>query len=240
MVKLPHGGDIIEFIHWQIGSMLGMAVGARPAAAVAAPANTSPAYEAPAQSTPATQGGTMPTQIGISPSANTSGKYMTVKVVKIGNQIWMAENLNIKTGKSWSYKEDNSYCDKYGRLYDWNTAQKVCPSGWHLPSRQEWDDLVDAAGGKGVAAKKLKSTSGWNSNGTNNYGFSALPGGSRGYSYPGDPGGGFGYANQRGFWWTASSGGMYANYWWMGSNSDRVDESKNIKDCGYSVRCVRD
>jgi hypothetical protein len=93
MVKLPHGGDIIEFIQWQIGSMLGMAVGPRPTPTAAAPANISPANAAPAQATPA-QGGTIPTQQGgTSPSANASGKTMTVKVVKIGGKMRWASGF---------------------------------------------------------------------------------------------------------------------------------------------------
>jgi len=54
--------------------------------------------------------------------------------VLIGNQCWLAENLNYETGNSWCYHNDPSNCDTYGRLYDWETALTVCPSGWKLPS----------------------------------------------------------------------------------------------------------
>jgi uncharacterized protein (TIGR02145 family) len=246
MVKLPHGGDIIEFIQWQIGSMLGMAVGPRPAAA--ASAYTAPANAAPVQPTTA-QNGTAPTQSGISSSsANTSGKYMTVKTVKIGNQTWMAENLNIKTGNSWCYGEINSNCDKYGRLYDWETAKKVCPIGWHLPSIQEWGDLIDAVGGKGVACRKLKSTTGWsnsigfmscNGNGTDNYGFSALPGGGRPHPVTYDY-----YMGSSGYWWTSTASTKYSdNRWVIYINNDgimeRAEEEKSTMK-RFSVRCVKD
>ncbi|WP_461252221.1 FISUMP domain-containing protein, partial [Treponema sp. R8-4-B8] len=63
---------------------------------------------------------------------------------------------------SWcDYGKNNADCYEYGRLYDWNTALSVCPTGWHLPNRKEWQGLVNYAGGKDVAGNKLKSTSGW-------------------------------------------------------------------------------
>ena len=100
----------------------------------------------------------------------------TYKTVTIGYQTWMAENLNYVTPGSFCYKDDDSYCDKYGRLYPMGNA---CPSGWHLPSSLEWDELIVAVGGDSIAGKMLKSTSGWfnGQNGTDAYGFSALPAG---------------------------------------------------------------
>jgi len=129
-------------------------------------------------------------------------KYRTVK---IGGKTWMAENVNYqpKSGNSWCYENEDSNCKKYGRLYDWNTAKTVCPAGWHLPSREEWNELVTASGGN-VAGKALKSTYGWNGNGngTDEFGFSALPGGSR------RSGGNFNSAGyDGGHWWTATEGG---------------------------------
>ena len=116
----------------------------------------------------------------------------TYKTVKIGTQIWMAENLNYDAENSKCYENKPENCEKYGRLYDWETAMKACPYGWHLSSDKEWQVLVNFAGGKEVAGKKLKAKSGWNSykgksgNGTDGLGFSALPGGN-GYSgYYGD------------------------------------------------------
>jgi uncharacterized protein (TIGR02145 family) len=135
-----------------------------------------------------------------------SKKY---KKVTIGNQTWMAENLAYaivaEDGVCYDTYDNSSvnYCEKYGRLYHWDAAMAgalssaaipsgvrgVCPAGWHLPSRQEWDDLIKAAGGKksvdeygavvwdGVG-KKLKAVRGWGcGNGTDDYGFSALPAG---------------------------------------------------------------
>ena len=156
----------------------------------------------------------------------------TYRTVKIGNQTWMAENLNYKTGKSWCYDNKDGNCQKYGRLYNWNTAMKACPAGWRLPTRQDWNDLVQAAGGKDVAGTKLKSKSQWD--GTNDYGFSALPGGYR-YSLCS-----FYRAGRGGYWWSATEGGSGdAWYWGMDSDDGGVNENYNDKDLGFSVLCVR-
>jgi uncharacterized protein (TIGR02145 family) len=171
------------------------------------------------------------------------------KTVKIGKQTWMAQNINYQTkGGSWCYEDSASYCKQYGRLYDWKTAKTVCPKGWKLPSREDWDSLGQAVRGKkelgdrsGIywygAGKKLKSKSGWikNGNGTDDYGFSALPGGNRGSD------GGFGNAGNGGGWWTAtedSDGNAYGRG--MGYDNDDVHESNLYKSLAFSARCVQD
>jgi uncharacterized protein (TIGR02145 family) len=124
----------------------------------------------------------------------------TYKTVTIGTQTWMAENLNYAVDSSWCYENSADSCAKYGRLYQWASAmalpvayndalwggsdanhQGVCPAGWHLPTNAEWTVLGNAVGGENVAGTALKSTSGWNEggNGTDAYGFSALPAGCR-------------------------------------------------------------
>jgi len=253
MVKLPHGGDIIEFIKWQIGSMLGMDVGPRPTFAQSAPpppsyvATTQPPVAVASQpstptlmlQTPATT--YQQTSSGSSETFTDSRDGQTYKTVVIGGKRWMAQNLNYRIkDKSWCYGGDNSYCDKYGRWYDWNTAKTVCPSGYHLPSRQEWDDLVETAGGSGVASKKLKARSGWSSgwgngkggNGTDNFGFSALPGGGA-TSLGGTAGSPIG---ERGCWWTATE----SYYIWMWCNDNAVREEQLRGGFRFSVRCVAD
>ncbi|MDR2591358.1 MAG: fibronectin type III domain-containing protein [Chitinispirillales bacterium] len=165
----------------------------------------------------------------------------TYKTVNIGSQTWMAENLNFENaGGSWCYADKADSCAKYGRLYEWDTAMTVCPSGWHLPTRQEWGDLAVFAGGtgnygtSGTAGKALKSTSGWD--GTDEFGFSALPGGNR------DPDGNFGNAGSFGFWWTATEngGGNSADSRYMYDDYNSVYEgNSNYKSSGYSVRCVK-
>ena len=113
--------------------------------------------------------------------------------VEIGGKTWMAENLNFDHKGSTSTIDSASYCynnvpdscQKYGRLYKWFFAMSACPEGWHLPDTTEFQELIDAVGGADVAAKALKSTSGWTDegndiSGSDDYGFSALPAGMRG------------------------------------------------------------
>jgi uncharacterized protein (TIGR02145 family) len=159
------------------------------------------------------------------------------KTVKIGNQIWMAENLNYDAPSSKCYNNDPANAEKYGRLYDWNTAMKFCPPGWHLPTDAEWDILMNAVGGKRTAGKHLKAKFGWfdNGNGLDTYGFSALPGGGR-YTD-----GSFSNAGDYGFWWSASEGSAsYAYYRYMGYSNDCAGWCYNGKANGFSVRCLQD
>jgi uncharacterized protein (TIGR02145 family) len=162
----------------------------------------------------------------------------TYKTVKIDKQTWMAQNLNYQTESgSWCYEDSASYCKQYGRLYDWKTATTICPNGWKLPSREDWDRLVTTAGGWKTAGDKLKSKSGWNenANGTDNYGFSALPGGYRGTS------GYFYSAGYSGGWWTATEGySGYAYNRYMNCLNGSVHENSYGKSYGFSVRCVAD
>jgi uncharacterized protein (TIGR02145 family) len=159
------------------------------------------------------------------------------RAVKIGGKPWMAQNLNYQTGKSWCYANNNSNCEKYGRLYDWNTAKTACPTGWHLPSEKEWDNLVAAAGGK-VAGKTLKSTYGWdkNGNGTDDFGFSALPSG---------PHNAVGIFGDVGNWWTATKfeSGLGDGSIMFYIEADGQNDVWSINDetgKGGSVRCVKD
>jgi len=169
------------------------------------------------------------------PSGNTfidarDGK--SYKKTTIGAQTWMAENLNYD-GAGVCYDNIDANCTKYGRLYSWIAATSVCPAGWHLPSNAEWTELVTFVGSP--AGQKLKSTTGWNSDGfgTDNYGFTALPGG----SYNGNNAGTYGY------WWayTESCNGCSSAYYWFMSNiRNDVDSNTGDKTYPRSVRCVAD
>jgi uncharacterized protein (TIGR02145 family) len=170
------------------------------------------------------------------------------KTVKIGEQVWMAENLNYEVAGS-CYKNDPANGDKYGKLYNYKTAMKVCPPGWHLPSDEEWQELVDFAGGKEIAGKKLKAKSEWPSDidghsgcGTDEFGFSALPGGCCNAS------GMFGNVGNYGYWWSATrSGGSYAYHPGMycvyARNMTKMADVSRLDFANaylFSVRCLKD
>jgi len=169
----------------------------------------------------------------------------TYKTVKLDNQTWMAENLNYDASGSACYENQESNCQKYGRLYNWETAKSVCPSGWHLPSYEEWGVLTVSVGGYETAGKRLKTVSGWNvsewgnkpGNGTDEFGFSALPGGGGRYS-------GFVWVGTNGNWWTPDEyNSAYGSY---GCNRSMYNDGESISgSCGngkddlYSVRCLQ-
>jgi len=151
--------------------------------------------------------------------------------VKIGDLVWMGENLSYKTKDSWCYDNNESNCKKYGRLYNFNVAMEVCPDGWYLPSREDWDNLEQTIGRK-VAGKKLKSKK---KGGTDDYGWSALPGGFR-YSN-----GNFQGVENGGFWWSAT-GYMNDDAYSRGIGMlvDIIGENLVENNYGLSVRCVQD
>jgi uncharacterized protein (TIGR02145 family) len=158
----------------------------------------------------------------------------------------MAENLNYATAEgSWCYDNQVSYCETYGRLYNWATASTACPSGWHLPANDEWTTLTNYISHASTAGAKLKATSGWNNrsdgssgNGTDEFGFSALPGGYYdAYFY--DAGG-------NGYWWSSSernsNGGdrfIYAYIRYILYGADFAYSREEEKYHGFSVRCLQ-
>ena len=166
------------------------------------------------------------------------------KLVRIGNQVWMAENLD--------YGMPSTYVSEKGdRYYTWEAAMKACPAGWHLPSDMEWDILVNRFGGSYKAGTALKSASGWKDggNGTNSSGFTGVPGGNGTNSsgFTGLPGGArFSYGDlvlhdRHGFWWSSSESSTL-NAWnrELYYVNDDVFRGNYFKGFGFSVRCLRD
>lgn len=180
----------------------------------------------------------------------------TYKTVKIGTQTWLASNLAFKAG-SGCYEYDNNKANAtiFGYLYTWETAKKVCPTGWHLPSMAEWTTLVIFAGGEKTAGNKLKEAGSkhWanpNTGATNESGFTALPGGGR------QEDGQFTRINVNGNWWTSDVRVMkengtgpsksYSEGIEMSGEPDypfeinsMVNTSLNNKERSYSVRCIK-
>ena len=198
------------------------------------------------------------------------------KTVEIGDQTWMAENLNFDPGQggsgedeyewSWCYNNEPKNCDVAGRLYTWAAAMDsagvwsangkgcgfkrtcsptypvrgVCPEGWHLPSQAEWKALLTAVGGQSSAGKVLKSQSGWyeNGNGTDAFGFSALPAGDK--YYKGD----FSNEGRLAELWSSTEYNNHDTHEAYHMDLSYEDGYANL--CGYakyygeSVRCVKD
>jgi uncharacterized protein (TIGR02145 family) len=160
------------------------------------------------------------------------------ETVEIGNQIWMAENLNCDVAGSVCYDNDPDNCIKYGRLYDWATAMDVCPQNWHIPSTAEWSTLINYVesdiGCSNCAGRYLKSSSGWNEagDGTDDFGFSALPSGASSLS------GNFYGIGNNGHWWS-SEGSIHAYIQIMFYNHDVAYWHDYNKSNLFSVRCVK-
>ena len=184
-------------------------------------------------------------------------------VVEIGDQCWFAENLRttvyadgsaipeetdntvwsgLSTGARCDYDNDASNVATYGRLYNWyaaTDAAELCPTGWHVPTDDEWTALetyLGANGHSGTEGAALKSTSGWaGANGTDDFGFSALPGGSR---Y--DTDGLFNDAGYFGAWWSSSPNGGDVWCRFLNYITPVVDRLYGGPRTGFSVRCLRD
>lgn len=194
---------------------------------------------------------------------NRDGK--TYKTVKLGNQTWMAENLNLHMEDSWCYERKTENCKKYGRLYTWKKAIKACPEGWHLPSRTEWRDLVSyvSENSKSKVGNALRTKDEWKvkkkkkkiydkhtgeaifldeyeviNTGTDDQSFSALP---AGYA---SKDGGFDKIKEKALFWTSTkekgkkSKKAYTRVLEFGD--ENFHENKYSTDNGFSVRCLKD
>ena len=161
-------------------------------------------------------------------------------IVQIGSQTWMAENLNYEVEGSACPEGDNRNCSKYGRLYTWEVARTVCPEGWRLPDSADFAALIVQAGGAEIAGGALKSTSGWfkKGNGTDDYGFNALPAGYRlaGESASGKFDGIGGYAH---LWSASETADGLAYYMLLDFSIKAAKLSAFGKDEARSVRCMK-
>lgn len=168
-------------------------------------------------------------------------KYSTIK---IGENTWMAENLNYETEYSYCYNDSAVYCKKYGRLYTWDAAKEACPSGWHLPTESEFNDLMSSVD-QSKSAIELKATTDWfndgeNGNPTNKSGFSALPSGYKNYNSFSEMG------IFTVFWGSTEQGRKKAVSLTFYHNEIKAFVGFRLKEVesgygyGYSVRCVKD
>ena len=188
----------------------------------------------------------------------------TYQTVKIGDQWWMVENLKVThyrngdvipnetSSTTWSNLTTGAYCnygnntnnvDTYGQLYNWyavNDSRDIAPEGWHVPSENEWQTLVDYLGGTSVAGGKMKEagTTHWNnpnSGASNVSGFSALPGGFRYLA------GNYDYIGSNAYFWSSTESISYTA-WSRGLSygNTTVYRGNYYKRYGMSVRCVRD
>jgi len=192
------------------------------------------------------------------------GNITYAQNVTIGTQVWMTKNLDVstfrngdpipqaKTNKEWVEARQNQqpawcYYDndpangvRWGKLYNWyavSDSRGLAPVGYHIPSDAEWTKLVDYLGGAEKAGAKMKSKQGWaeDGNGTNSSGFSGLPGGTRDYNGTFYPIGYYGY------WWSSTEYDTY--YAWLRGlyfYGGIVGRYGNLKESGFSVRCLRD
>ena len=182
--------------------------------------------------------------------------------IQIGTQLWMAENLkttkyidgatsipNVTGNDAWINLTSPAYCwynndeaaykNNYGALYNWYTVSdgNLCPTGWHVPSDPEWSTLVSSLGGNSVAGGILKETglTHWNSpnlGATNEYGFTALPGGSRGDI--------FFDIGKYGDWWSSTKSSFTdAWYWEVGFSNIVVNKDADNIIMGFSIRCIK-
>lgn len=169
------------------------------------------------------------------------------KTVKIGNQCWMAENLRYTGNGCLTNPWNRTGCRKYTHqiygedvFYQWDAAmngslaqnsQGLCPDGWHIPSSYEWEVLENYVGGSDIAGTRLKSSIHWN--GTNNYGFNALPSG-----FLSDTGALTG-VGEYGIWWTSSLNTSSSSYRRTLSENAHVSFSTAAREFGNLVRCVK-
>jgi uncharacterized protein (TIGR02145 family) len=188
-------------------------------------------------------------------SAQTKGTFIdnrdnkTYKTITIGSQTWMAENLNYKANKYWYYNNDS--VNSKGLLYDYKTIlngnkpdtgefQGICPSGWHIPTVDEWTKLLNFVG-KSFAAEKLRSVK---FKGGDNFGFNSLPNGR--YivvttDRKGNDVGSFENGNTHSYYWSITERDEFTIWaYFLFNGGPSVSKIDGDKRNGLSIRCVKD
>lgn len=171
----------------------------------------------------------------------------TYNTIKIGEQCWLKENLNVTTENSLIYNDDPNNSDFYGQLYNWEDANTVCPPGWRLPDFDDWCTLVQHVDASTICTQdtdigtdagfKLKSNGGWLNGqiGSDQFGFRALPGGFKATS------GTFtDIGKTSAFWSSTDAGGGTAGFWSMTTETTRIANNKAPATDALSVRCVKE
>jgi len=189
----------------------------------------------------------------------------TYKTIRIGNQIWMAENLKVthykngdiipsnmndslwyslSMGASANYPTHENYVNTFGLLYNWytiNNSRDLAPEGWHIPTYNEWLELIDLSGGLDSAGNTLKDSRSqyWTTSSSDTPSeslFMALPGSRRNEDggYNGSP------IGQYGFFWTSTEDSEYlAWFFQLSAHHSRVSRGHYDKRNGFSIRCVK-
>lgn len=181
------------------------------------------------------------------------------RTVVIGEQTWMAENLNyadsVKTpslkDRIWCRYNDEKQCDLLRKKSSFDASDKkvqgICPSGWHLPSETDWETLIATVGGSNYitisgnrsVSRAFRSRSGWEyGNGIDSYGFSALPAGGRGSVFSGE-------GVQANFWFASDVDGLivreYKTVYGLHLDNAQFELGDSFdKSYGYSIRCLKD
>jgi len=157
-----------------------------------------------------------------------------VQILRIGNQIWMAHNVNMPLEGSWCYDGDEKNCQKYGRIYNWHAACKACPPGYKLPSKEEFEELIDYLGGEQTAKKRLLPGG--------DSGFNALLGGGT------ETEGSCLDMSIKGYFWTSTETDVYSNeyawyYYAFGFDYENYGDTPMLvvynKRGGANVRCIK-
>jgi uncharacterized protein (TIGR02145 family) len=150
----------------------------------------------------------------------------------------MSENLNFEIEKSYCYQNENKNCETYGRLYTWNAAIKACPSGWHLPTDVEWQELEKYLGMPETDLNKSKAWRGTNQGqillSDSMVGFNIVLGGFR------NPPSNNNLKDMQAFFWTATEETGLAYFRQFYIKFPQIYRRTRPKSWAFSVRCIKD